>query len=312
MRLTSLALAQTLCRPFPPLLAQRLRNILYPLSRAKEDDRPFILRGQTGSRLRSRTGDFHGYPFAVHGYFEWRNLAVCLATCRQGDVVIEIGANVGTETIGFADIVGPSGCVHAFEPLPDNYAALRETIALNGDRTVVLHNAAVGAMCGKLRFAVPRKESSGTGHLLGAWEQTGEVIEVSCVTLDSVAEQIGPAKAIFIDAEGAECDILRGARQYLGRHHPVLVLEASPKLLKRAGATLQELYHDVIELEYEVHRISRWGLRAANPVAERSSSNWLCSPAGSDTGRAVMMMLWQCGLLPCIGALNPLRRVRYS
>ena len=39
---------------------------------------------------------------------------------NNGDVILEVGANVGTETVSYADIVGPDGIVHAFEPVPSN------------------------------------------------------------------------------------------------------------------------------------------------------------------------------------------------
>ena len=62
------------------------------------------------------------YPFAVHGYFYCTAWGITLAIFAPGDTIVEVGANVGTETIGFSDIVGRSGRVIAFEPVPANIA----------------------------------------------------------------------------------------------------------------------------------------------------------------------------------------------
>lgn len=52
------------------------------------------------------TRDFHLHVLAIHGYYDWRVLVIAGAICSQGDTIVEVGANVGTETLGFADIVG--------------------------------------------------------------------------------------------------------------------------------------------------------------------------------------------------------------
>ena len=55
----------------------------------------------------------------MHGFSDWRNIVVASTLCRQGDVIVEVGANIGTETISFLDIVGPRGEVLALEPDPN-------------------------------------------------------------------------------------------------------------------------------------------------------------------------------------------------
>jgi FkbM family methyltransferase len=208
--------------------------------------------------------------------------------------------------VGFADIVGPSGVVHAFEPLPLNLDLLQSTVALNANRRIVLHSSAVGAKCGRLLFSVPPAESSGIGHLMRPGANHPGLIEVECVTLDSLADQLGPSKAIFIDAEGAELEILRGARGYITDHRPTIVLEASPRLLKRSGACLRALHDAIRDMGYLPFRIGRLGLGKVDPGDDAHASNWFCAPAESEGPSLVRRMLRKCGLLPCIGTLNPI------
>src|SRR5207253_6545315 len=69
---------------------------------------------------------------------------------REGDVVLDIGANIGYYTLVFAELVGDSGRVFAFEPEPANFALLSENTGLNGRANVTLVNAAVADAGGRL------------------------------------------------------------------------------------------------------------------------------------------------------------------
>ena len=70
---------------------------------------------------------------------------------RPGATFFDIGANVGFVTLIAARLVGPSGRVVAFEPVPENVAAIRENLALNGIDWVEVHETAVA------RAARPRQ-----------------------------------------------------------------------------------------------------------------------------------------------------------
>jgi len=289
----------------------RLRSVLYPQSQAFNDDFMFTVKAQTGSRFCGCTSDFHGYPFSVHGYYEWRHWAVATAVCSSGDTIIEIGANVGTETVGFRDIVGQPGCVFAFEPVPANVEALRQLAALNEWENVEILPYALGDRETRLKFALPpNKHASGVGHVLtNNATATGNTIVVECRPLDTLADHLGAARAIFCDAEGAETMILRGAQHYLDRHQPVVVLEASPKLLRRAGSSREELYQVLQSLGYEIHGVARLGLRPIRHPDQAGAGNWFCVPdAHRGLARKCSAAIARCGLTPCVRGLNPICR----
>jgi FkbM family methyltransferase len=311
-----LAIAQRTCRILPPLLAQRLRSVVYPAAVARRDDYEFVACSQTGAFLQSRTSDVHGYPFSVHGYYEWRNWAIALACCAPGDTIVEIGANIGTETVGFADIVGPGGVVHAFEPLPSNLAALRRNVNLNGDRhDVRVHPIALSDRNGRERFTVPAPHSSGTGHIVASATRDGAeeaAVEVECAMLDALTDDIGASRLIVMDVEGEEVKVLRGGGAYIRRFAPVLVLEASPQLLARGGFGLRDLHHEVVGLGHDPYRVSRLGLTQKDLLTYPHASNWACLPTAT-AGRAVALIsrsIKRCGLCPCVSGINPMTRRR--
>lgn len=305
-----LAFARMICRRLPPIISQRIRTVVYPFDVAKKDNYEFIARSQTGSKLRCQTNDYHGHPFSVHGYFEWRNVAVALAVASEGDVIVEIGANVGTETVGFSDVVGKTGRVYAFEPLPSNIEVLRGVAELSTYQNIVVYPYALSDRNQTMRFVVPPEYSSGTGRIChNGVEDNIDTVDVDCIALDSIHEQIGKAALIFMDAEGEETRILRGAKKYIQQYKPVIVLEASPILLRRNGISPEELHSEIKDLGYIPYRISRFGVKEVRSLALSEASNWLCvDPKRQELIERIRRSILACALLPCIKGVNPMSR----
>lgn len=311
MKPLRLTIAQNFCRALPPILALRARAFVYPYSRAQKDDFEYTAVSPTGARLRGTTRDYHFYPFGIQGYYEWRNVAIAQAVTESGDAIVEIGANIGTETVIFANMVGAHGKVYAFEPLPSNVEKLRSAIDLN-DGNIVLYDCALSDKSENLQFVVPPEFSTGTGHLAHGGKTKSETVEVRCLPLDSLIEKIGRTQIIFMDVEGEEVNVLRGALEFIRKYEPQIVLEASPKLLKRAGTNLEELYETLRRLDYTVYKICRFGIEKVEFSAldtTRKASNWLCLNAQSpELVEKIRRHLLKCAVLPFLFGLNPLSR----
>ena len=303
-----LALAQILLRNLPPLIAPRLRGYIYPFELARADDYPFTATSQTGTIFQGSTGDPHAYSFSVTGYYDWRNLAIAAAVCREGDTILEVGANVGTETVGFAGLAGPRGRIIAFEPVPSNVAALRSTLALNQKLNVTLFPNAVGEACSRVRFCVSdNRGESGLGHISTAGAaKCPDQIEVECLTLDSVSDRLGAARLLAIDVEGFEMSVLRGGESFIRRHRPVIILEAVDAHQRRAGYTTRELHATLAQFGYKVKTIGTLGLR---PVEISESANWLSvHESQPDIFGHVTNVIRRAAFLPCVAGLNPISR----
>lgn len=308
MKPTRLSIAQVLCRRLPPLFAMRIQSWIYSREQAYKDRYQFTTRSQTGSRFTGTTYDHHAYPFAALGYSHWRNWVIALAFCTPGDTIIELGGNVGTETIGFSDIVGKAGRVHVFEPLPINFKQLSDGLQFATYGNITLYPYAVGETCQKVYFSPPKREdSSGSGHVTET-SQDG-TIEVDCVNLDSMLDKIAAPKVIFLDIEGSEILALRGAAQMIARDKPALVLEASPRTLKRFGFTKKDLHDEVVQMGYQIFQMARLGFEPLTTAMLDipRSQNWVCLHQSKAEGfHTLQKCLRQCALLPCIRGLNPL------
>lgn len=310
-----LHLAQRACRHLPPIAAQRVRALLYPSDRAVAENLRVVVRSHTGSPFVAYTGDCHMYPFAVHGYFSWRNWAVAKAVCTPGDVIVEVGANVGTETIGFSDIVGPSGQVIALEPCSTNVDRLREAVHLNRSANISIREFAASDRDGPVNFASPETSwDSGLGHVTSApGIDTPPETAVHAVRLDSLMSELRTVRALFSDTEGHEVAVLRGACALLERDRPVVILEAAPKHLRRSGESVQSLYEQLNTSGYVPFRMGRLRIDPVESFEANRASNWVCLHRNSlALASRIDSYIRRCGLFPMIPGLNPLSFRRHT
>jgi len=293
----------------------RLRA-LYPRHAGTAQAEVRTVRALTGSQFRGHTGDHHARAVLAHGYSDWQLWAVAKALCHRADTIVEVGAHVGTETVGYADIV-PRGRVIAFEPNPVN----REHLAFNAAPlpNVEIRPFAVGENAGTARFAQPPPGwSSGTGHVLGPGElRTGRIsyegqdiaarlIDVGVVPLDALLEEAPRVHLVVADAEGSEVAMLRGAKKLIARDRPPLVIEVAPRHLERAGSSFHELAGKLHHLGYTPFTITS---RRLAPPSALATTNWLCLPRErAGDRRAVERVLRRSAFTPAIRGLHPLSR----
>jgi FkbM family methyltransferase len=174
------------------------------------------------------------------GTYERETQGVLARLVHEGDVVYDIGANVGFFTLLSAKLAGRGGAVYAFEPLPQNLDVLRRHIALNGAGARVF-DVALSSSSGVARFA------SGANPSMGRLEEGGD-IEVRTETLDGLVTsgQIPPPRAMKIDVEGAEYDVLTGATELLARDRPFILLSTHGyRIHERCCALLGGLGYEI-------------------------------------------------------------------
>ena len=71
---------------------------------------------------------------------------------HAGDTVLDIGANIGLWSLFLAELVGESGTVEAFEPVPGNIRGLEENVRLSGHGNVRINPIALGSRAGEVRL----------------------------------------------------------------------------------------------------------------------------------------------------------------
>jgi FkbM family methyltransferase len=178
---------------------------------------------------------------------------------KEGDVVLDIGANEGEHTVNFLSLVGKDGIVMAFEPLPEMYQKL--TYRFKSNSNFYCFEIALGSE-NKTSTFVKAKHLSGHLAESGIKERvyndpdnmTLEEINVSVMTLDhlNVKKKIDYIK---IDTEGGEIDILNGANELINRDRPIISVEYGKPSYSVYGYEANTLWDLAKSLNYEVYDI---------------------------------------------------------
>lgn len=159
--------------------------------------------------------------------YEFEMLNEMQARLSPGDLVIDIGANVGNHTLYLAAVAGCK--VVAFEPNGELADAMQASVRLNNlQEQVAVHALALGntAQRGRFEKAIPDN--------LGAQSITvAEDGPLSIEELDNV-ELAGSVKAIKIDVEGMELAVLQGAEKRIAADRPLLYVECIDQASFRA------------------------------------------------------------------------------
>ena len=166
---------------------------------------------------------------------------------HPGAVVLDVGANVGSYTLLFAMWAGPGGRVFAFEPAPDAREGLRQHVVLNrvADRVEIIPSAAA-EHAGSAKLQVDG--ASGGNTLIDAGLPTGPTIEVETTSLDAFCRARGLVPDVVkIDVEGAELDVLRGARSVLAQPEVRAFVEFHPTIWKLRGVPADAMRSELAE-----------------------------------------------------------------
>ncbi len=185
--------------------------------------------------------------------------AAYLALIRQGDTVLELGANRGIFTVLFSRIVGPGGRVEALEPVPVTFEKLQGAVANSRLTNVTCHQLAAGAVNARQTIYLPGDvdgQASLLCHEAGAWADTESPREFECeiVRIDDWLSSRGIQKIDFVklDVEGAERPALQGMPEMLRSMQPVVHLEYEPAWMEAFGYGPEELVQTLRSAGYRI------------------------------------------------------------
>jgi FkbM family methyltransferase len=153
------------------------------------------------------------------GSYEYKKQLRMKEAIADGAVFYDVGAHVGFYSLLASRLVGPSGSVYAFEPLPQNLSYLYKHVRENGLQFVHVVESAISREIGVASFSAGRSSSTGRLTSHGTYQ-------VRTISLDEfVRRDLGPPPTILkIDVEGEEADVLRGGHNILERYQPIIFL----------------------------------------------------------------------------------------
>jgi FkbM family methyltransferase len=268
-----------------PLLRRLLRGIAYFTRHHEPRGTDRLLRilhspnrrGRWSIHERVRLPDGATVDVDTASWVEWRTFffggyepgvtAVLREQLRNGNIAIDVGANIGLHSLTMAGLVGPTGQVIACEPNPSVGVRLRRNLMLNPERRIVALEVAVSDREGSGILAVPAASDPNQGRAnLGVSRGEGWLrLTTPTVTIDSLVEELhfDSVSLIKIDVEGSEPAVLRGASSTLLKHRPVLIFEYTRSYWRDSGASADQVLQFLRDHGYErLYAVTRRGSEA--------------------------------------------------
>lgn len=148
---------------------------------------------------------------------------------KPGQIVYDIGANVGLYALQLARMVKPTGHVYCFDANPVCVYFLQANLAYNGIRNVDILPVAVAEQAKTCRFNLQYSNSHlGMGSESEFWgEKPGQVVDMNAASIDRMIAdlKLPDPDVLKIDVEGAEAKVIRGMQHLLARKKPKVVIE---------------------------------------------------------------------------------------
>ena len=216
---------------------------------------------------------------------------------KPGDVVVDIGANIGAQTLPLAHLVGPSGRVIAVEPTSYAVHKLKANLALNPATAarITVVQAMLGDDEGELEDAIPSSwpltgDRSGIDADFAGKPQSTEGVRV--VSLDTLIDELQPERIdlIKLDVDGHESTVLAGATRTVARFAPKMLIEIAAYIHDRRPGGFDRLLGQIKALGYTAQDLENGSPipleRSAFGTDIASSCDVLLVP-GAPPGRAV-------------------------
>lgn len=207
-----------------------------------------------GSKMLLDSKDSLG--LSVWGVYEPFETELFKKEILKGEVVLDIGANIGYYTLIAAKLVGENGKVFAFEPDPSNFAILQKNVEMNGYKNVILVQKAVSNETGKLRLYLC--EDNKADHRIYDSHDGRKFIEIEAVRLDDYFKNYnGKVDFIKMDIQGGEGGAIQGMLLLLQKNKNVkIVTEFWPIGLRRFGIEPEEYLKVLIKHGFRLYHIN--------------------------------------------------------
>ena len=186
----------------------------------------FHLENTRYGKLFANKNDLYiGQALVEYGEYCEFELMFIKQLVQSGNVVVEIGANIGAMTVPLAQTVGPEGRVFAFEPQPVVFQNLCANLAMNGLQNVVAYNKACGDQLGYTFFPdIDYRQEANFGSIsIDQFKDVRFGQRIDICKLDEIEFQ--KINLLKIDAEGMETEIISGASDHVKQYRPVLFVE---------------------------------------------------------------------------------------
>ncbi len=168
---------------------------------------------------------------------------------KPGDVVLDIGANIGYYALILSELVGKKGRVHCFEPDTKNYGHLEKATLPSGN--IFINNKAAGSKTETIKIYTSKNLN--VDHRTYKPEEYDQEFAIEAISMDDyvlkdLKEEGGRVDFIKMDIQGFEMQAIQGMEKLLKKNTDLKIIsEFWPYGLKKAGSSITEYFNFLTE-----------------------------------------------------------------
>ena len=239
----------------------------------REHARQRVVRTRFGARFAVDTQDLIQRYIYMFGVWEPHLTHWLRRRLRPGDAFIDVGANVGYDSILASRLVGAAGAVVSVEASPEFHRRVLQQVRLNSAGNIRAINAAVSDKQQLLTFVLASSHNMGANSIVpydGPIESTFVIDAFPLPELLTSAE-LTAARVIKIDVEGAEGAVIRGLAPALSqlRQDVEIAIEVTPERMAKLGDSIDDLMETMATAGFHAYRIANDYAAGSYPDALR-------------------------------------------
>lgn len=169
---------------------------------------------------------------------------------------VEIGANIGEFVLDYASNPKITKVV-AFEPQPDQFFGLKETVLVNKFKNVRLINKPVSNKNEKVFFIFEKHNASSSGIT----DSLERGIPIQSTTLDEELSDLLTPTIMLIDVEGAEVKVMTGGINFIKKNKPIIIFEYNH--VSKKYFTISDVQKTLGE-DYQIYNLQKNGKLGKN------------------------------------------------
>jgi FkbM family methyltransferase len=221
-----------------------------------------------------------------------------------GSTALDLGAHTGKHTIPMARTVGPTGRIYAFEPIPEKFSRLLETLKNESLDQVSAFNVCCSRSNGIVEFTYLPNDPGKSAIFIRKSLESAQIQKIvrPClsVRLDDFLLSIDNLEFIKMDIEGAEFDAVVGASDLIARTKPIMHMEIGSPSLEAFGTAPQAMFDHLMKSDYEIMDIFGIDLPTTEQFLEsvgaRGAYDYFAIPTGDarkDRVRGLSEAMWR-------------------
>jgi FkbM family methyltransferase len=258
---------------------ERLSNLLKPSPGLKDELKDGIVwLTKEEIAIYTTADNYIEWSILSTGTYEDEIGKLIKISLNEGDTAIDIGGNIGLQSLRMSACVGPTGKVFVFEPLNYLQEKFKKNMALNKADNVTLFPFALSDQQNELDLTINNDQWNQGTFSLNSNAPGNEKQHIVVKVADDMPEiqSANNISLIKIDVEGFEYHVLRGLKQTLQKHKPRILFEYDSNYWEQTDQSITDCYKFLLSLNYTVYQVSMVSCQLINGPGQIESGNLFC------------------------------------